>query len=100
MSFHMAEKNPKKMWIPNDYLSDSDSSEEETSSHLHTSPEERLYYTVKGSAQATQVALAHTMAQCNPTVKRGLAKQPKIKKLPKGQASDKLTQTEEKDNSH
>ena len=68
----MAEKNPKKMRIPNDYLSDSDSSSEETSQHLCTSPEERLYYTIKGSAQATQVALAHTMAQCNPTVKRGL----------------------------
>ena len=96
----MAEKNPKKMRIPSDYLSDSDSSEEETSQHLCTSPEERPYHTVKGSAQATQVALAHTMAQCNPTVKRGLEKQPKIKKLPKGQASDKLTQTEEKDKSH
>ena len=69
----MAEKNPKKMWISNDYLSDSDSSEEEMSQHLHTSPEERLYHTIKGSAQATQVALAHTMAQCNPTVKRGPA---------------------------
>ena len=96
----MAEKNPKKTRIPNDYLSDSDSSEEETSLHLCTSPEERLYHTVKGSAQATQVALAHTMAQCNPTVKRGPTKQPKIKKLPKGQASDKLTQTEEKDKSN
>ena len=70
----MAEKNPKKTRIPNDYLSDSDSSEEDTSQHLCTSPEERLYHTVKGSAQATQVALAHTMAQCNPTVKRGLEK--------------------------
>ena len=100
MSYHMAEKNPKKMRIPNNYLSDSDSSEEERSQHLHTSPEERLYNTVKGSAQATQVALAHTMAQCNPTVERGPAKQPKIKKLPKEQASDKLTQTEEKDKSH
>ena len=70
MSYHMAEKNPKKTRIPDDYLSDSDSSEEETNLHLHTSPEERLYHT----AQATQVALAHTMAQCNPTVKRGLAK--------------------------
>ena len=66
-------------------------------SHLHTSPEERLYHTVKGSAQATQAALAHTMAQCNSTVERGLAKQPKIKKLTKEQASDKLTQTEDKD---
>ena len=100
MSYHMAEKDPKKMRIPNDYLSDSDSSEEETSQHLRTSPEERLYHTIKGSAQATQAALAYTMAQCNPTVKRGLAKQPKIKRLPKGQASDKLTQTKEKDKSH
>ena len=66
----MAEKNPKKMQIPNDYLSDSDSSEEETSQHLHTSPEEKLYHTIKGSAQATQVALAHITAQCNPTVER------------------------------
>ena len=74
MSYHMAEKNPKKMRIPNDYLSDSDSAEEETSQHLRTSPEERLCNTVKGSAQATQVALAHTTAQCNPTVKRGPAK--------------------------
>ena len=74
MSYHMAEKNSKKMWIPNDYLSDSDSSEEETSQHLCTSPEETLYHTVKASAQATQVALAHTTAQCNPTVKKGPAK--------------------------
>ena len=100
MSYHTVEKNPKKTQISDDYLSDSDSSEEETSLHLCTSSEERLYHTVKASAQATQAALAHTMAQCNPTVERGLAKQPKIKKLPKGQASDKLTQTEEKDKSH
>ena len=46
-----------------------------------------------------QAALAHTMAQCNPTVERGLAKQPNIKKLPKGQAADKSTQTKEKDKS-
>ena len=99
MSYHMAEKNPKKTRIQSDYLPDSNSSEEETSQHLHTSPEERLYNTVKGSVQATQAALAHTMAQCNPTVERGPAKQPKIKKFPKGQASDKSTQTEEKDKS-
>ena len=95
----MAEKNQKKMRIPSDYLSESDSSEEETSQHLRTSPEERLYNTIKRSAQATQVALAHTTVQCNPTVERGPTKQPKIKKLPKGQASDKLTQTKEKDKS-
>ena len=98
MSYHMAEKNPK-MRMLSDYLSDSDSSEEEISQHLHTSPEERLYNTVKGSAQAMQAALAHTMAQCNPTVERGPTKQPKIKKLPKGQASDKSTQMKEKDKS-
>ena len=99
MSYHVAEKNPKKMRIQSDYLSDSDSSEEETSQHLCTSTEERLYNTIKGSAQATQVALAHTTAQCNPTVERGPAKQPKIKKLPKEQASDKSTQMKEKDKS-
>ena len=96
----MEEKNPKKTKLPNDYLSDSDSLEEEISQHLRTSPEERLHNTIKGSAQATQAALAHTTAQCNPIVKRGLAKQPKIKKLPKGQASDQWTQTEQKDKSH
>ena len=87
------------MRIQSDYQSDSDFSEEETSQHLRTSPEERLYNTVNGSVQAMQVALAHTTAQCNPTVERGLAKQPKVKKLPKGQASDKPTQTKEKDKS-
>ena len=86
----MAEKN-QKMRTQSNYLSDSDSSEEETSQHLCTSPEKRLCNTVKGSAQATQVALAYTMTQCNPTVEREPPKQPKIKKLHKGQASDKLT---------
>ena len=76
----MVEKNPKETKIQHDYLSDSDSSEDETIQHLCTSPEERLYNTVNRSAQATQAALAHTMTQCNPTVERGLAKQPKIKK--------------------
>ena len=93
----MVEKNPKKTKTQSDYISNRDSSEEEASQHLHTSPKERLYNTIKGSAQATQAALAHTTAQCNPTVERGLAKQPKIKKLPKAQASDKSTQTKEKD---
>ena len=96
----MAESNPPKKRIPADYISDSKPSEEVTNQHLHTSQEERLHYMVKGSAQATQAALAHTTAQCNPTVKRGPAKQPKIKPLPKGQASDKMTQTKEKDKSH
>ena len=85
------------MKTQSDYLSDSDSSEDEVSQHLCTSQEQRLYSTVKGSAQVTQAALAHTTAQCNPTVERGPLKQPKIKKLSKGQASKKVTQTKEKD---
>ena len=93
----MAEKNPKKTKTQSDYLSDSNSSEDEVSQHLCTSQEERLYGTVNGSVQATQVALAHTMMQCNPTLERGPPKQPKIKKLSKGQALDKTTQTKEKD---
>ena len=96
----MAENNPLKKKIPIDYISDSESSEEEINQHLCTSQEERLYHTIKGSAQAMQAALAHTTAQCNPTVERGLVKQPKIKPLPKGKASDKTTQMKEKDKSH
>ena len=82
MSYHMAEKNPKKMMILSDYLSDSDSSEEERSQHLRTSPEERLYNTIKGSAQDMLVALAYTMTQCNPTVQRGPAKTTKDQETP------------------
>ena len=65
------------MKTQSDYLSDSDSSEEEVRQHLRTSPEERLYSTIKGLAQVTQAVLAHTTAQCNPMVERGLPKQPK-----------------------
>ena len=93
----MAERNPKKPKTQSDYLSDSKYLEDEVNQHLCTSQEERLYGTVKGSVQVTQVALAHTTVQCNPTIEKGLPKQPKIKKLSKGQASDKVTQTKEKD---
>ena len=64
----MAEKKPQKIKTQSDYLSDSDTSEDEVSPHLHTSQEERLYGTIKGSVQVTQVALAHSTVQCNPTV--------------------------------
>ena len=93
----MAEKNPKKTKTQSDYLLDSDSLEDKVSQHLCTSQEERLYGTVKGSVQVTQVVLAHTTAQCNSMVERGPPKQAKIKKLSKGQTSDKTTQTKEKD---
>ena len=93
----MVEKKPQKTKTQNDYISDSDTSEDEVSPHLHTSQEERLYSTVKGLAQATQAALAHTTVQCNLTVERGPPRQPKIKKLSKDQASEKAMQTKHKD---
>ena len=93
----MAEKEAQKIKTQSDFLSDSESSEDEVNPHLHTSQEERVYGTIKGSAQATQVALSHTTMECNPTVERGPPKQPKIKKLSKEQASDKTTWTKEKE---
>ena len=94
---HMVQKKAQKIKTQSDYLSDSESSEDKVNRHLCTSQEERVYGTIKGSMQATQVALSHTTMQCNPTVERGPMKQPKIKKLSKEQASDKTTQTKEKD---
>ena len=93
----MAEKKPQKIKTQSNYLSDSESSENEVKPHLCISQEERIYGKVKGSVQAIHVALSHTTAQCNPRVERGLPKWPKIKKLSTEQASDKTMQTEEKD---
>ena len=93
----MAEKKAQKIKTQSDYLSDSESSEDEVNPHLRTSQEERVYGTIKGSMQATQAALSHTTMQSNPMVERGPPKQPKIKKLSKEQASDKTTQTKEKE---
>ena len=93
----MAEKKALKIKTQSDYLSDSKSSEKEVNPHLRTLQEERVYGTIKGSVQATQVALSHTTMQCNPMVERGPPKQPKIKKLSKEWASDQTTQTKEKD---
>ena len=67
----MAESNLPQKKTPTDYISDCESSDEELNQHIHTSQEERFYDTIEGSAQATQAALSHTMAQCNPTVERG-----------------------------
>ena len=75
----MVEKKPQKIKTQSDYISDSDTSEDKVSQNLCTSQEERLYGTVKGLAQVIQVALAHTMVQCNPTVERGPPKQPKLR---------------------
>ena len=93
----MVEKKVQKTKAQNDYLSDSKSSEDEVNPYLHTSQEERVYGTIKGSAQATQAALSHTRAQCNLTVERAPLKKPKIKKLSKEQEANKHTQTKDKE---
>ena len=95
----MAENNLPQKKTPTDYISDSQSSDEELNPHIHTSQEERFYDSIKGSAQATQAALSYTMAQCNPTVERGPDRKPKIKSLPKEKAKDKTIQTQGKDKS-
>ena len=92
----MAENNLPQKRTPTDYISNRESSDEELNQHVCTSEEERLYNTIKGSAQA---ALSYTTAQCNPTVERGPDRKPKIKPLPQEKAEDKTTQTQEKDKS-
>ena len=93
----MAEKKVQKTKVQSYYLSDSESSEDKVNPYLHTSQEERVYGTIKGSTQATQAALSHTRVQSNPTVERGPPKQPKIKKLSEEHASDKHMQTKDKE---
>ena len=80
-----------------DQLSDNDTPDEEVDPQLGTSEEERIYWTIRGSTQATQAALSHTRGQCNPIVERGQPRQPKIKKLLKDKAAEKATQTKDKE---
>ena len=61
----MVEKKVQKIKAQSDHLSESKSSEDEVNPHLHTSQEERVYGTIKGSAQATQAALSYTTTQSN-----------------------------------
>ena len=93
----MAVKKVQETKAQSDHLSDSESSEDEVNPYLCTSQEERIYSTIEGSAQATQEALSHTRVQSNPMVERGPQKWPKIKKLSKEQAVNKLTQTKDKE---
>ena len=67
----MAEKKIPKINTPNEQLSDSNTPDEETDPRLRTSEEEGTYGTLRGSAQATQVALSHSRVQMNPTIERG-----------------------------
>ena len=78
-------------------MSDSDTSEEEVNPQLCMSEEERIYGTIKGSAQAKQAVLLHTRVQSNPMVERGPPRQPKIKKLSKERAVEKATQMKDKE---
>ena len=93
----MVEKKIPKINTPSDQLSDSDTPEEEADPQLRTSEEERQYGTIRGSAQATQAALSHSRVQTNPTVEKGPPRRPKIKKLPRAKATEKGTQTKDKE---
>ena len=93
----MVKKKVQKIKVQSDYLSDSETSEEEVNPQLCTSEEERIYGTIKGSTQATQAVLSHTRVQSNPTVERGPLRQPKIRKLSKEWAVEKATQMKDKE---
>ena len=71
-------------------LTDNNNFEEETINPRYvTSVEERECNTIKGSANATKIALSHSCTQTNPMVKRGLAQRTRIKKIPKEKVEDK-----------
>ena len=93
----MAEEKKSMTKAQSDQLSDSDTPDEEADLRLRTSEEERSYRMIRGSAQATQVALLHSRVQTNPTVERGPPRRPKIKKLPKDKMAEKGTQTKDKE---
>ena len=93
----MAEDKIPKTKVQSEQLSDSDTPDEEADPQLRSSEEERIYGTLRGSAQATQAALSHSRAQTNLTVERGPPRRPKIKKLSKDKAAEKATQTKDKE---
>ena len=93
----MAEEKIPKIKTQSDQLFDSDTPDKEADPRLCTSEEERNYGMIRGSAQATQVALSHSRVQTNPTVERGPPRRPKIKKLSRDKAVEKGTQTKGKE---
>ena len=93
----MVEEKKPKTKAQSGQLSDCDTPDEEADPRLHTSEEERSYGMIRGSAQATQAALSHSIVQTNPTVERGPPWRPKIKKLSKDEAAEKGTQTKDKE---
>ena len=58
--------------------------------------EEKEYSTIPGSTLATSIALSHSRAQANATIEQGPSCKTKIKKLSKGKAKGKSTQTPQK----
>ena len=93
----MVEEKIPKTKAQSEQLSDSETPHEEADPQLRTSEEERIYGMIRGSAQATQVALSHSRAQTNLIVERGPPQRPKIKKLSKDKAAEKGTQTKDKE---
>ena len=93
----MVEEKIPKIKTQSDQLSNSDTPDEEADLQLRTSEEERNYGTIRGSVQATQVALSHSRVQTNPTVERGPPQRPKIKKLPRDKAAENDTQTKDRE---
>ena len=80
----MAEGNPEKPKNPNNQLSVSDTSDEESIIPiLKTSIEERHYRMIPSSVLATQAALSHSRAQANPTVERGPSHTVRVKSCQK-----------------
>ena len=61
----MVEEKISKTKAQSEQLLDSDTPDEEADPRLCTSEEERIYGTIRGSAQATQAALSHSRAQTN-----------------------------------
>ena len=93
----MVEEKIPKSKTQSDQLSNSDTPDEEADLQLCTLEEERNYGMIRGSAQATQVALSHSRVQTNPTIERGPPRRPKIKKLPRDKAAERSTQTKDKE---
>ena len=93
----MVEEKILKTKAQSEQLSDSDTPDEEADPRLHTSEEERIYGTIRGSTQAMQAAPSHSRAQTNLTVERGPPWRPKVKKLSKDRAAEKATQTKDKE---
>ena len=92
----MAEKE-KEPISPRNYLSDSDSSNDnEINPRCKTSVEERQYNTIPGSAIATHIALSYSRAQANPTIERG----PSHQKANTNIASAEKTKAETSSTSH